>query len=185
MKPLGRVLALLVLLAAGAREAAAYVYFTPDALYASFFPSADAGEDVTFTPDAGQRDALKALLGYDLPKPSYTVHVARQGGAVVGYALVDEQNGQHEPITFGVLVAPDGTVKRVEIMVYREPYGDGVRSSAFRAQFTGLAAASPMRAGREINIVSGATISSRALSVGVRRAAAIVSAFEASTGPKG
>jgi hypothetical protein len=172
-----------LLLLAIARPAAAYVFFTPDALLASFFPSADHVDAVVFTPDAAARGAFKARVGYDLPKPSYTIQVGHAGAATLGYAIVDDQLGQHEPITFGVLVGPDGKVGRIEVLVYREAYGDGVRSPAFRKQFTGLTAASPMRAGKEIQIVSGATSSSRALSVGVRRATAIVETWLASAPP--
>jgi hypothetical protein len=161
------------------------VYFTPEALLASFFPTAEHIEPVAFTPDDATRAALKARLGYELPKETYTVQVGHLGDAALGYGLVDEQVGLHEPITFGVLVGPEGTVSRVEVMVYREAYGDGVRGPAFRRQFTGLTSASPMRAGKEIQIVSGATISSRSLSVGVRRAVAIVEAWRAAAGVPG
>ena len=31
----------------------------------------------------------------------------------------------------------DGRVTRVEVVAYREPYGDGIRSQRFRKQFVG------------------------------------------------
>jgi hypothetical protein len=45
-----------------------------------------------------------------------------------------------------------------------------VRDPRFRQQFVGKSAADPLRPGEEIVAVSGATISSRAMAVGVRRA---------------
>lgn len=168
---------LLVLCAAiAAGPAHAYVYFTPEQLRASFFGAA-AVETVAYTPDAPTRERLRALLGYDLPKPTYTLEVARDGAAVSGVSLLDQQLGQHEPIDFGVLVGPDGKVKRVEILVYREAYGDGVRAEAFRKQFVGLGAGANMRPGKEIRVISGATISTRSISTGVKRAVAVVSAY--------
>jgi hypothetical protein len=161
-----------------AARAWAYVYYTEPALLASFFPGAQVA-DVVYTPSPAELTALQAQLGYALPKPSYTLHVGKSGTDVLGYAVVDDQLGLHEPITFGVLVGPDGAVQRIEVMVYREAYGDGVRAPTFRNQFTGLNATSPMRAGKEIHIVSGATVSSRSLSTGVRRAAALVAAWRA------
>ena len=158
-------------------RALAYVDWTPDTLLASFFPAPVAVEAVAFTPDAPTRDALRETLGYPLPHPTYTIRVGRQAGAVVGYAILDEQLGQHEPIDFGVLLGPDGRVARVEVLVYREAYGDGVRGEAFRAQFRGLGLDAPMRPGRDIRIVSGATISTRSISVGVRRACALIAAW--------
>ena len=174
-----------LLLVLSTAPAWAYIYFTPEALMESFFPGSGAGEDrvesVVFTPDGAQRAAIEAQLGYKLPKPSYTLEIGRGSGAepALGYALVDNQLGQHEPITVGVLLGPDGAVQQVEVLVYREAYGDGVRAASFRDQFTGLNAASTMRAGKEIRIVSGATISSRALATVVKRAAVLVSAWRA------
>ena len=54
-------------------------------------------------------------------------------------------------------------------MVYRERYGDEVRDPRFRQQFVGKTAADPLRPGEEVVAVSGATISSRAMALGVRR----------------
>lgn len=169
------VLATLGILTAPANAA---VWFTQDALLGSFFPGGAAPAATPWAPTAAQSAAFKAKVGYAPPAKSYTwfgAEVAPAGDL----ALIDEQLGQHEPITFGVLLSPDCAVKRVEIMVYREAYGEGVRASAFRDQFLGRKAADPMRAGREIQIVSGATVSSRSLSVGVRRAAALCEVWRA------
>lgn len=160
-----------------ASPAHAYVYFTRDQLVAAYFPDVDTVESVSFTPDAAQRAALKERLGYNLPKPTYEILVGRRGGSVTGYAIVDEQVGQHEPITFAVLLDAQARVRRIEVMVYREAYGDGVRAASFRDQFTGLGADATMRVGKEIRIVSGATISSRAIATGTRRACALLEAW--------
>ena len=154
----------------------AYAYFTEASLLASFFPGASvSAESWTVTPE--QREAFKGRVGYYPPSKSYTWHVARVGSEVTGYALVDEQLGQHEPITFGVALRPDATIERIEVMVYREAYGDGVRAEGFREQFVGLDFLNPMRPGKEIRIVSGATISTRALSTGARRASALLATW--------
>lgn len=176
MASLLRVFVLLaILLAPGAADA--YVHFTRDQIVASYFPEADRVESVWFQPSDAQRAELKKTLGYNLPKAKYEILVGRKGDATLGYAVVDEQIGQHEPITFAVLVDAAAKVRRVEVMVYREAYGDGVRAASFRDQFTGLDATSPMRVGKEIRIVSGATISSRSIATGTRRASALVEAW--------
>ncbi len=165
-----------VLLALLPARAAAYVYFTEDTLMQSFF-SVDVVSEVVWAPSTAARDSFKAKVGYYPPVKSYTWHVAREGDAVTGYALVDEQLGQHEPITFGVMLRPDTSIERIEVMVYREQYGDGVRAEGFLAQFPGLDFKNPMRAGKEIRIVSGATISTRSLATGARRASALLATW--------
>jgi hypothetical protein len=160
-------------------RAVAYAYFTEEALVASFFEGAGA-DRVEWSPSADQQARFKALVGYPPPKRSYTWLVASEpdtASALPRYALIDEQLGQHEPITFGVLLHADATIERIEVMVYREAYGDGVRAASFREQFHGLLFRNPMRAGKEIRIVSGATISSRALATGARRASALLATW--------
>jgi electron transport complex protein RnfG len=161
---------LTVLLLAAQPARADQVYFTPRDLLADFFRSSQA---VTFKKiplaDA-DKQRLQHRLGYALPKPSYTFYVATTGGHVDGYAFLDEEKGEHLPITFAVKLSPDGKVVRQEIVVYREARGDEVRDDQFRAQFVGKSARDAIVAGQDIVAVSGATISSRAMAVGVKRA---------------
>lgn len=164
-------------------RAEAYVYYTREALIAAVFPPGTDVRPVEWTPDAAALARLKATLGYAPPTDGWDIVVGTQGGTVTGYLVFDAQRGQHDLIDIGTLVSPDGAVERVEVMVYREAYGDGVRAPGFLAQFTGRTAADPMRPGREIRIVSGSTISTRSLSVAVRRACALVEAWRAAGAP--
>ena len=158
-----------LLLAGLGLPARAYTWFTEAALLASFFPG-QAPSHEAWTLSAEEAEAFKALVGYAPPQDGYEWFVAPDGS---GLALIDEQLGQHEPITFGVKLGADCRIQRIEVMVYREQYGDGVRSEAFRRQFVGRDASQPMRAGKDIQIVSGATVSSRSLATGARRASAL------------
>jgi Na+-translocating ferredoxin:NAD+ oxidoreductase subunit G len=149
------------------------VFWTTKALLSDFFKSSERVSYVKL--DAARAgDALVGLLGYRAPKASYVVFVARTGSRIDGYAIVDEEMGQHLPITFGVKISPNGGVERFEVMVYREGYGGEIREQRFRRQFEGKKAADGMRFGDDIVAVSGATISSKAMAIGVRRAAAVV-----------
>lgn len=147
----------------------AYVYATPDAMRDTFFPGGSASID--WVPTPAQLEALKARLGYT-PKPGWKLYEGAEG-----YAVFDSQLGQHEPIDMAVLLDTTATVRRVEVLVYREAYGDAVRAEPFRKQFLGLGPAAPMRPGKEIRIVSGATISTRSVSTLVKRATALVATW--------
>ena len=83
--------------------------------------------------------------------------------------MIDDQRGQHEDITFALLAGVDGKMKRLEVVAYREPRGGEIRGARFRAQFAGKKATDKLRLGHEIAAISGATISSRAMVIGVRR----------------
>jgi len=139
-------------------------------LLRSFFKTSKRVVDVRVPVDKATRAHLSKSLGYTLPRGEYVFYVGLTDGRVDGYALIDEQMGQHLPITFATKIRPDGKVDRVEVVIYREPIGDEVRDSRFREQFVGKTAAAPLRVGRDIVAVSAATISSHAIAIGVRRA---------------
>jgi electron transport complex protein RnfG len=107
-------------------------------------------------------------------KREWVVYTAESDGKPDGYAIKDEEKGMHEPIDFAVKFTTSGAVERIEIMEYREAYGDEVRGDRFRAQFKGKTASDPITAGRDIDIVSGASISSRSVALGVKRDALIL-----------
>lgn len=87
--------------------------------------------------------------------------------------IVDEVIGKHEFITYAVGLTGDGAVRGIEIMDYRESYGGQVRDPMWRAQFVGKTKAAPLTLDRDIKNISGATLSSRHLSDGVRRVLAL------------
>ena len=159
-------------------HAAPGTLYTRDQILQDFFPGADAIEKRPVPLAAPLCEKLKARLGYVPRSPddngTFPVWVGTKGGAILGYAVIDDEKGMHEPITFAVLVGPDGAVKRQEVLVYRESEGDGITRKAFRRQFVGKTVKSPLRPGADVVIVSGATISSNSMAVGVRRALAVV-----------
>jgi electron transport complex protein RnfG len=149
-------------------------YYSTRAILAAFFPRSERVTYQTFVLDPTLRSRLGQRLGYAPPRDRYTIFIAQTQGRVDGYAVIDDQLGLHQPITFATRLSSHGMVERVEIMVYREPRGDEVRDARFRKQFEGKTAQDPMRLERDIDAVSGATISSASMAVGVRRAAVLV-----------
>ena len=173
-----RVLSLIGLLALAAsglpQRADAEVYFDVRALLSGHFQRSERVTFVRVQPTSTERAAIEQRTGRPLARAAYNVFVAQTGGRVDGYAVVDEETGQHEPIRFAVFFDASGQVTRHEIVEYREAYGGEVRQDRFRRQFVGRGPASSYRLGDEIDSVSGATISARAMCAGVQRAAMLV-----------
>ncbi|MEZ4647888.1 MAG: FMN-binding protein [Candidatus Eisenbacteria bacterium] len=92
-----------------------------------------------------------------------------ESGALLGYALVDEEVGKYRPITFLVGTDADLSVKGVEVLVYRESRGGEVQKARFLRQYRGKVADDPIRINKDILNIAGATLSVRALNLGVRR----------------
>jgi len=111
---------------------------------------------------------------------SATVLRISRADTVVGFAQVRNVKGKDQPITFLVAVDPAGRLRDVDILVYREPYGGEVAYEAWRKQFRGKGPDAPLVVGRDIQGISGATISVNAVTAGVRRAVADFAAWHGS-----
>ena len=86
-----------------------------------------------------------------------------------GWFIVDEVIGKHEYITYAVGLNATGAVQGIEIMEYRETYGGEVRNPKWRAQFVGQTKNATLQLDKDIKNISGATLSSRHITEGVRR----------------
>jgi len=91
--------------------------------------------------------------------------------------VIQETIGKHRPITYMVGVSPDGRVTSVEILVYRESKGNEVRMKRFNYQYEGKTTQDPIRINKDIINITGATMSVRSVSAGVKRALVLVEEF--------
>jgi FMN-binding protein len=108
-----------------------------------------------------------------------TVSVLRvsRADSLLGFAAIGNVLGKDQPITFLVAIDPTDRLKDVDILVYREPYGGEVAYEPWRRQFRGKSAGDSLRVGKEIRSISGATISVHAVTLGVRRMLAQLTAW--------
>lgn len=90
-----------------------------------------------------------------------------------GYLYVDEVIGKHDLITYALALNADGAIRDVEILDYRESYGGEIRNAGWRRQFNGRRHGDPVRLGRDIRNISGATLSSQHVTDGIRRVLAV------------
>jgi hypothetical protein len=86
-----------------------------------------------------------------------------------GWFIMDAVLGKREMISYALGLDRRGTVRGVEILEYRESHGGEVRDPAWRAQFVGKTAADPLQLERDIRNISGATLSCRHVTDGVKR----------------
>ena len=110
-----------------------------------------------------------------VPVASRTLHLWRAPDGAAFF--VDEVIGKHEAIGYAVGINADGRVRQVEILEYRESYGFEVRNERWRRQFIGKGAADPVLLDRDIRNLSGATLSSRHVTEGVKRLIATYAAL--------
>jgi Na+-translocating ferredoxin:NAD+ oxidoreductase RnfG subunit len=94
---------------------------------------------------------------------------AEAGGRAVGFFFLDHVIGKHLNIDYTVALGPDGHVRHVDILEYRESYGGEVHDSAWLGQFVGKSPQSSLQINSDIRNISGATLSSTHITEGVKR----------------
>lgn len=148
--------------------AGASVYFTVEQAQQAVFPGAVL-KKVNFALTTEQRDNLRARTGVYEPFKEDGVWAVEGGG----FFVIDQVVGKHEMITYAVGINRDGSVKQIEILEYRETYGYEIRNPSWRQQFVGKTSASPLKLNQDIANLTGATLSSKHVTDGVRRVLAV------------
>ena len=151
-----------------APSAFAVQYLTVDQAQRAIFP----GKSFTTAPvklTSLQRKAIGQASGVRVLHDEQQVWRVSGGG----WFIVDEVVGKHEFITYAAGLNVDGSVKQIEIMDYRETYGGQIRDQKWRAQFVGKNSKSTLKLDSDIKNISGATLSCRHITDGVKRLLAL------------
>jgi Na+-translocating ferredoxin:NAD+ oxidoreductase RnfG subunit len=163
----------LMLLPIGAAVAAAPVmgadYLTAAEAQRVLFAQADAFVPVPMTLSDAQAQQIKAMAGVQQRDRHPKIWKAVKGGATLGFVFIDDVIGKHEFITYATAISPDGHVLGVEIMSYRETHGGEIRDAKWRAQFRNKTLADPFKLEKDVSNISGATLSCRNVTDGVKR----------------
>jgi Na+-translocating ferredoxin:NAD+ oxidoreductase RnfG subunit len=147
-----------------APSALAIQYLTVEQAQKAIFP----GKSFTALPvklTGIQRKAIEQTSGVRVLRDEQQVWRVSGGG----WFIVDEVVGKHEFITYAGGLNADGSVKQIEIMDYRETYGDQIRDQKWRSQFVGKTSRSTLKLDSDIKNISGATLSCRHITDGVKR----------------
>lgn len=148
---------------------------------AAVFPEGDRLERREIVATEALRSRMQEHLGtvqVSIWEDRWVMFRVERAGHVLGHAFIVEEIGKHRPITFVVGLAPDGKVRDVAVMAYREPYGGEVRQARFLRQYRDKGLADPMRPYREIKNIAGATLSVEAAGRAVRKAQALSTALD-------
>jgi hypothetical protein len=129
-------------------------------------------EVITLSPE--KKSQIEERIGWKFPEQSFEVYIGETGNQVDGYALVQNTIGKHKPMTYMVGVDSKGHVSDVELLIFRESRGSEIRQKRFNAQYEGKTVNDPVRINRDIINISGATMSVRSMSAGIKRVLVLV-----------
>jgi hypothetical protein len=124
-----------------------------------------------------KKQFIEERIGWKFPEESFEVYIGETGNTIDGYALLHNTVGKHRHMTYMVGVDDEGRCSNVELLVFREARGSEVGKKRFNAQYEGKTVSDPIRINKDIINISGATMSVRSISAGVKRVLVLVDEF--------
>jgi Na+-translocating ferredoxin:NAD+ oxidoreductase RnfG subunit len=155
----------------------AEVYLTEEDALKLMFPQSERIRKEVLKLSSEKKLQIEERIGWKFPEESFEVYVGETGTQINGYALVQNTIGKHKPMTYMVGVDNTGHVLNVELLVFREARGSEVRTKRFNVQYEGKTASDPVRLNKDIINISGATMSVRSMTAGIKRVLVLVDEF--------
>lgn len=131
----------------------------------------------TLSFSADQKDKIKEISGVRQRTSEIEYKKVMLGEEHLGWFFTDKVIGKHEYITYSVAVSKDAKVLGIEINEYLETHGHEIARKDWREKFKGKELKDPFKLDVDIPNISGATLSSRNVTDGVKRILTIVNLF--------
>lgn len=167
-----RIAALAAALAVAAAPAGAQVFMTRQQALAWAFPDAERVDRQTFVLTDDQVRRIEERAHARLDSKLVTLYTGIRGTTVLGHAVIDVHTVRTLPEAFLVVLDPEGRVRRLRVLAFHEP-AEYLPPDRWLAQFEGKDPQAPLRLQRDVHGIAGATLSSQAVTGGVRRAIAL------------
>lgn len=124
-----------------------------------------------------KKELIEQRIGWKFPEESFELYIGETNDKIDGYAMIHNTIGKYKPMTYMVGVDPKGTCTDVELLVFRDAKGSEVGKKRFNAQYDGKNVTDPIRINKDIINISGATMSVRSMSAGVKRVLVLIDEF--------
>jgi len=161
----------LVALVTQTRTAGAAVYMTQSEALAQAFPEARLERRPFFLSSQQARD-VERLARVKAPSKLITTYLAWRGDTLQGTAFFETRVVRTMPAVLMVVIGPDTTVARVDVLAFHEPM-DYLPGSRWLGLFPKRKLDDRLWPGRSIRNLSGATLTTRAITESVRLSLAL------------
>ncbi len=132
------------------------VYQEPDAFVSEAF-SGQPPKAAVIWPSSALKAQMKQILGHDYK--GLRIRYWKKGSRT---AWILDEIGKDKPITTG-FITNKGKIETVRVLIFRESRGWEVRHAFFTDQFDNVALSNDNRLDRNIDNITGATLSVRAV----------------------
>jgi hypothetical protein len=155
----------------------AEVFLTEEDAVKLMFPKSERIKKELLRVPTDKKMMVEERIGWKFPEDAFDVYIGKTGTQIDGYALVQHTIGKHKPMTYMVGVDARGHVSNVELLVFREARGSEVRTKRFNVQYEGKTVLDPVRINKDIINISGATMSVRSMTAGIKRVLVLIDEF--------
>jgi Na+-translocating ferredoxin:NAD+ oxidoreductase RnfG subunit len=155
----------------------AEIFMTEEAAVKIILPKSERVRKEIIRLSQEKKSLIEHRIGWKFPEEVFEVYVGETADKIDGYAMVHNTIGKHKHMTYIVGVDAKGACSDVELLVFREAKGSEVRRKRFNAQYEGKTVSDPIRINKDIINISGATMSVRSISAGVKRVLILVDEF--------
>jgi hypothetical protein len=132
------------------------------------FPDADKVDTRTFFLTEEQVQRIATLATTPVESKLVTVYVGQKNGEVLGYGFIETNIVRTLPETFLIVVSPTGSIQKLFVLAFYEPE-EYLPAERWLRQFDQKALNPDLQLRRDIYGIAGATLTSRAVTSGVRK----------------
>lgn len=150
----------------------AKVFYARDEALKLAFPDAERIEARDLVLTAAQHEQIEKLAKAPVDSDLVTIYVGWKGGAPAAYGIFDTHVVRTFPETFLVVVSPEGKVVATHVLAFHEPL-EYLPSQRWLDTFRGKSADDELRVGGDVVAITGSTLSTNAVTSGIRRTLAV------------
>lgn len=132
------------------------------------FPNATKVESKNVILAVEEQKKIQQLSKVLIESRIFTYYVARKGDKIIGYAFIESHVVRTMPEAVMTVITPDGKIEKVFVLAFYEPL-EYLPSELWLNQFINKTFKSEFRLNGDIQGITGATLSSRAIAKGVKR----------------
>lgn len=155
-----------------ATAAIAKAFYSKQEALALAFPVADKVETRTFFLSEEQIQQVATLAASPMDSKLITFYVGHKDGQPLGYAFIETNLVRTLPETFLIVLSPAGVVQKLLVLAFYEPE-EYLPSERWLRQFDQKTLNPNLQLRRDIHGIAGSTLTSRAVTNGVRRVLAL------------
>jgi hypothetical protein len=155
----------------------AEIYMSEEAAVKTILPKSERVRKEVIQLTQDKKDLIEQRIGWKFPEQAFEVYIGETGDKIDGYAMVHNTIGKHKHMTYMVGVDAKGACSDVELLVFREARGSEVGRKRFNVQYEGKTVLDPIRINKDIINITGATMSVRSMSAGIKRVLVLIDEF--------